>query len=298
MPLDLQPLLADLVRRAMFPIQNITVKIGAIEHRSRFRTSSGDGSYLGIEIGADASAEVNLDDFMVFGNDAERASEFFRELLFKHVFATLAEEGREGEAPGSANNLIEQGFTQTNAFNELVRAAEGVPRDAMQIASHAAQSALSRQISMDHVRSAARRWYQRDKEANLSGDARALLDWIMDRVIGARKARAFLLKQGEETAHPLITKLYDQRVLHVLKKSVAGQDQPGVRYDVYGLDYGCYVQLTATAGAPQGLFEIEEEEGTIRYDEVPQDDYRSIRRAILEIGGFDKSLRKGETEQR
>jgi hypothetical protein len=37
-----------------------------------------------MEVGADAAADLDLDDFMVFGNDADKAKEFFRELLFRH----------------------------------------------------------------------------------------------------------------------------------------------------------------------------------------------------------------------
>ena len=36
-------------------------------------------------MGADATADIDLDDFMVFGNDSARAEEFFKELLFRHV---------------------------------------------------------------------------------------------------------------------------------------------------------------------------------------------------------------------
>jgi hypothetical protein len=93
--------------------------------------------------------------------------------------------------------------------------------------------------------------------------------------------------------HPVISALYDQRVLHVLKKSVASYVEAGVRFDVYGLDYGCYVELTTTQRAPEGLFEVEEEDGTVHYVEVPQDDYRSIRRAILDVTRFDAAVASG-----
>ena len=62
-PLELQPYLADLIRRAVFPIAGITVKIAAIEQRSNFKIGS-HGDYTGIEIGADASADVDLDDYI------------------------------------------------------------------------------------------------------------------------------------------------------------------------------------------------------------------------------------------
>lgn len=46
-PLDLQPLLADLMRRCLLPVREVTVKIGAIEQRSNFRESDGCGGYIG-----------------------------------------------------------------------------------------------------------------------------------------------------------------------------------------------------------------------------------------------------------
>jgi hypothetical protein len=36
------------------------------------------------------------------------------------------------------------------------------------------------------------------------------------------------------------------------------------------------------------MFEAEDTDGTVRYFDVPQDDYRSIRRAILDLSEFDR----------
>jgi hypothetical protein len=279
-PLDLQPYLADLLRRAVFPVKGMVVKIAAIEQRAKFSLPGSQGDYVGIEVGADAAADLDLDDFMVFGNDPEAAKKFFRELLFRHVRAELQEEGHE--PPNDARQFQREAFTQRNAFDELVRAAEGVPRDAINIVRIAAQRALDDPISVEHVRGSARRWYTTDKGTAVQSnpDAAALLHWIIDTVIGDRRARAFLLEQGSKSNHPLITELYDARVLHVIKRSVSSRDRPGVRYDVYALDFGCYVELVTTTKAPEGLFQVEID-GTNagardgQWVEVPADDYRS-----------------------
>lgn len=286
-PLELQPYLADFIRRSVFPVAGITVKIGAIEHRSRFQAPTENGGYVGIELGADATADVNLDDFMVFDNDADRAKDFFREFLHKH-FRSAAEDS-DGELPSTPKELIRRGFTQSNAFDEFVRAVEGVPRDAINIIALAAQKALDKPISVPDIRSAANTWYQRDKQPAVAStpDALHLLRWIIDRVIGERRARAFLLLS--DTRQLLIDSLFDSRVLHSLKRSIAAHDQPGVRYDVYKLDFGCYIDLIATARAPLGLFALDDAiDDTAQYVEVPPDDYRSIRRAILDLSQFQK----------
>ncbi len=271
----------------MFPVRGIVVKIAAIEQRSTFQADAGDGDYLGIELGADAQADLDLDDFMVFGNDPEVAKNFFRELLYRHVQAQMGED--QVEAPTTAHNFQREAFTQRNAFDELVRAAEGVPRDAINIVRLAAQRAGNDPISVEHVRAAARQWYVTDKEKAVQAnpDATALLHWITDTVIGERRARAFLLEQGLPANHQLIVDLYDARVLHVIKRSVSARDEPGKRYDVYALDLGCYVELIRTAKAPEGLYEAEQE-GEAGWVQVPADDYRSIRRAILDLASFER----------
>jgi hypothetical protein len=279
-PLELQPYLADLIRRAVFPVAGITVKIAAIEQRSNFKVGS-HGDYTGIEIGADASADVDLDDYMVFDNNAERALEFFQELLFKHY---ASEAGAKPEFSDS-DGLIQAAFTQRNAFEDFVRAAEGVPRDAFNVLSIAAQRSLNDKISIPTVRVAARTWFQRDKEGAVrsNSEAEELLHWIIDDVIAHRRARAFLLRSN--TRDPLIDALFDARLLHVIKKSISGHDEPGARYDVYKLDYGCYVDLLATTKAPDRLLDMDDPGASVS---VPSDDYRAIRRAILDLHRFQQ----------
>jgi hypothetical protein len=283
-PLELQPYLADLVRRALLPHAGIIVKIGAIEQRTQFRLGGYRGDYIGLELGADIAANLNLDDFMVFENDSARATFFFQQLLFKH-FKSVEDTSVVG-VPTTSAELVQVAFTQWNAFEEYTRAAEGVPRDAINILSTAAQKAFADPISIPHVRAAARTWYQRDKEAAVvaNRNAQALLHWVIDEVIAHRRARAFLLRT--DVRHDLIDTLFDARVLHLLKRNVSAHDQPGVRYDVYKLDYGCYVDLFGTMKSPLGL--LGADDGS--FVSVPPDDYRAIRRAILELQQFERTL--------
>lgn len=287
-PLDLQPYLADLLRRTVFPVHEIVVKIAAIEQRTNLRIQDDLFGAIGIEIGADAAASLTLDDFMVFDNNATAATSFFKTLLWKHVLASV-------ESESDLANLTEaefgsQTFTQINALQELVRAAEGVPRDAINIASLAAQSCVDRLISVADIRSAARQWYQQSKESAVSSRRRAmqLLQWVRESVIGTRRARAFLLPSDSKSE--LIDYLYDSRVIHVIKKGVSSNDTPGIRYNVYAIDYGCYVDLISTTNAPQGLFEVTDAGGASEFVDVPATDYRSIRRAILSLVEFESAV--------
>jgi hypothetical protein len=273
-PIDVQPYLADLIRRTLLPINDITIKIAAIEHRSEFAIVEPQGQYIGFELGADVSADLNLDDFLVFDNSQEKSTQFVKTLLFKHY------DNSEGDGPKfrDADHLIHTIFTQYPVFEEFVRAVEGVPRDALNLAAKIATKAFGQRVAMQHVRAAARDWYNQDKAAAVrsSPDLNRLLAHIVDQVIGTRRARAFMFSSN--VRHVGIEKLFDSRLLHLLKKNVSAHDQPGARFDVYKIDYGCYVDLINTAKAPHGLFELDDDQG---FTEVPRDDYRSIRRAIL-----------------
>lgn len=268
-----------MLRRSLFPIRAIVVKIAAIEQRSAFKVTLPTRGYLGFELGADVSADIDLDDFMVFGNDRHASVAFFTQLFYNHVSALIPE--LQSDAP-SLRHFVGTAFTQESALAEVVRACEGVPRDAIHILGVSAQRAAAEKISIPIVRDAARTWYQRDKESPIPPSGKQLLLWIVESVIRNRKARAFLLERSE-SSHPLIEQLTDLRILHIIKKSISAIDQPGKRYDAYAIDYGCYVDLLSTKDAPQYLFVVDDDTVV----EVPKEDYRSIRRAILSLVVFE-----------
>lgn len=279
-PLELQPFLADLIRKALIS-SGITMKIAAIEHRSNFAVFSSGGQYVGLQLGADIMADINLDDFMVFENDELKAVQFFKNMIYRHCMAHLDVSAVEKYKNEDVFALAI--FTEKRALEEFVRASEGVPRDALNLLHKAAFKAVDRRVAVDDVRAAAREWYQSDKAAFINQDVetRRLLNWIIDDVIRGRKARAFLF--DSDRREELIDRLFDARSLHVLKKNVSSKEG-GQRYDAYKLDYGCYVDLINTKENPDNLL------GEAGFDlsalEVPDDDYRAIRRAILDYDDF------------
>lgn len=285
-PTELQPYLADMIRRCLLPVQGVSVKIAAIEQRTNFLIAGERGDYTGIEIGADVAADLNLDDFMVFDHNATRAVDFFRTLIFNH-FRTVQPEIDGAPVFATERDFASCAFTQKTALEELVRAAEGVPRDAINVLAISAQKAAASPIAVTHARSAAKTWYQRDKESAVSANLRAsaLLRWVVDEVIAHRRARAFLVESG--TRDQLIDSLFDSRVLHLLKRNISAQEQPGLRYDAFKIDYGCYVDLLSTAKEPEGTLPLGASATDLAgYVDVPPDDYRAIRRAILDLSLF------------
>lgn len=289
-PRDLQPFLGEFLLRCVLPVQRFTVKIAAIEQQSTFMADQG-GRRIGLELGADIGAEFSLDDFMVYEGNEESASNFFRTLLFRHL-NSIDSESERIENLISDSDVVRLGFTDTRAFDELVRAAEGVPRDFLHILGRAARVSMSSRISMGAVREAANYWYISDKVKALESREQAgkLLDWIIGKVIREKRARAFLVSEGD-ARDSLLLALFDARVLHIVRRGYSAQDRSGERFDVWSIDYGAYVDLIHTKYAPEGMLPIEREDGAKVYSDmdVPTQDLRAIRRAILNVEEF-KSL--------
>ena len=169
LPESLQPYLADFVKRCLFPLSSYAVHIAAIERRSVFRIGEGSAS-IDIELGSDAAADINLDDYFVFKNNPSRSINFFQEMLFRHLLAVAGDQKLPFQ---TSDQFVATVFTQTPTFRELVRACEGVPRDAINILQLAATYAQEEKISIPHVRLAVKDWYDRDKAAYLQSDLNA-----------------------------------------------------------------------------------------------------------------------------
>ncbi|MBR0683697.1 hypothetical protein GXW74_24675 [Roseomonas eburnea] len=286
-PPDIQPYLADLIRRSFFTIPNFSIKIAAIEQRSKFKIDFHDERYIGVELGADISVALNLDDYLVFDSNEQRSIEFFRNLVNRHMRAISRENSIDIGVPDGAS-VTGYAFTQENVFIEFVKASEGVPRDAMHILTAAAQKAAVSPISMPIMRQAALQFFQSDKYNAISANPenRRMLDWIRHQVIGERRTRAFLLPVGAEDE--VIDRLFDRRALHILNRNMSAAHLPGARFVVYKIDYGCYVDMINTDKFPSGML-FRDDQMTQALLDVPDDDARSYRRAILDLSEFYKT---------
>ena len=284
-PLDLQPYLAEMLNRTFFANRKVVVKIATLEFRSKFVLFDAEGRKdLGLELGGDMETAIDLDDFYVYDRDPGRTETLYADLLQRHLNAALERPGylKTGYGVSSPSDLMRVFFTE-QAFKELARAAEGVARDLLQIFSRSYTGAWrsnSAHITAPAVTSAARDWYESDKQSNLSEEQHTLLRSLVDDVIGSANARSFMVAREDSNAS-LLRSLIDQRVVHVIRKGYADKDKPGIRYIIYTLDYGCYVDLKGTKREPKfEIFEAEEGEG-VGPPVVPFDDNRRIRRIIV-----------------
>jgi hypothetical protein len=236
-PLELQPVLADLLRRSFLRSAGVTVKTMAIEHRSQFRKRTASGGYVGLELGADTAETVVLDASLTIGEDSGRACEFLRSMLGEH-FLQVARELGQVPADLTGAQVIAASF-QPNAFETLVLASEGNPRDAMNLVSKAARSARGNPVSERDVLLAARDYFWNTKHKNIEGERatenlfRRLITHSLE-----RRRRTFLVDRLDEQ-RGLYNRLYDQRLIHLIRSGIRITAGSGV-YDGYAVDFGSY----------------------------------------------------------
>ena len=218
----------------------------------------------------------------VFDRNPEKITDEYADMLLRHLSGELAEDYlRQEHRIKSGKDLASRLFTDRGTFKELARACEGVVRDLLNIFSLAFNHAFRRDrdsIDRKALLAAARQWFEQDKARYLDDQLQMVLRRIVDEVIGERRARSFLLPRHLERDHT-IQKLFDARVLHQMQRGYADKDNPGVRYNIYTLDYGTFVDLIGTSKQPTiDLFDEVSEPDLV----VPFDDKRSIRRIILD----------------
>lgn len=281
LPADLQPYLSEFIKRTLLPLEDVTIKIAALEYRSHFSAKNSVGVF-GFELGADVATAPDLDDYYVFNRNPDRITDAYGEILLRHMNVELPPNylaDRYGVRAGA--DLGSKLFTQRPTLQELARACEGVIRDLINIFTKAFFHAQRRgrdTIDQKAVLEGAREWFEQDKARSLDEDMNHALRRIVDVVIGGRRARSFLM-QREFERHGLVQRLIDARVLHLMQRGYADKDNPGVRYNIYSLDYGTYVDLIGTSKQPQ----IDMSESAAEADVVvPFDDKRSIRRIVLD----------------
>jgi hypothetical protein len=188
-----------------------------------------------------------------------------------------------------ASGLLDAVFDGQAAFREMVRAGEGVVRDFINIFSSAYFLGVARgegALSVGTVREAAREWFEKDKAPNIDRRQTAALDFMRREVIGKKRARSFLMEKRYER-YDVIRSLFDYRLLHIIERGYADKDDPSVRYNIYTLDYGLYVDLIGTHKAPEGDFSAALKRHR-NEDIVPVDNRRWIRRIILTPAQLDE----------
>jgi hypothetical protein len=289
-PLAAQPYLAEFIKRAILTVPTVSIKILAVNYQCRFSDQLG-GNTIGMQRTADITDVVDIDRYLIFDENQPLVTEFFGQLLYNHLGAELGWDLTA--AKEQKIKKIKGLFTQEPAFIELVRSAEGNCRDFICILSKAylegyRRGGTSKAISIPHICAAASAWYSNEKESNIIAEKeiRETISFLLDKVLKGYKSRTFMVEAGC-AEHPKLNRLLNERILHRLNMKYSHPDRPGLRYELFTLDYGAYVAYRGTVNEPrEQLLFAEEELQCLSEDEkkgiVPFDDRRSIRRIVFD----------------
>jgi hypothetical protein len=105
-----------------------------------------------------------------------------------------------------------------------------------------------------HVAAATRDYFLRDKEGHISKQAQHVFANLIEQC-ARQKSRIIPLRRGLESNEDVIQRLYDARLIHRVRQGVSLDPQhPAEVYDVYVVDYGCFLGLLR-AGRIRGIEE-------------------------------------------
>jgi hypothetical protein len=94
-----------------------------------------------------------------------------------------------------------------------------------------------------------------------------------------------MVGEGHALVVPVLIESGKPDDLHLVRRGHSAQDEPEERYDIYVIDYGAYVDLSHSKYEPEGTLPSgAEADGG--YVDVPTQDLRAIRRAVLDLEEF------------
>jgi hypothetical protein len=289
-PVRSQPHFAEFLKRGLLTVARISVKILAVNYQCEFYETT-NGEHIGIQRGADVTDTIDFDTYLIYDEKREQVVDFFGQVLYNHIGAELRWDLEE--QPVEKLRRVISLFTQETAFHQLVRAAEGNCRDFLCIFGRSyldgfLRTRKSRKISIQNVENAAASWFDSEKVSNIKIEQQVYdaLTHIFEKVIKGYKSRTFMI-EASKSQNPVIMRLLNERVLHKLNILYAHKDEPGVRYELYTLDFGAYVRFKGTDNEPyEGFLFKTEEMPKLGLQEakylVPLDDKRSIRRIVFD----------------
>ncbi|BAK37595.1 hypothetical protein MLP_45810 [Microlunatus phosphovorus NM-1] len=234
MPLDIQPIVADFFRRCFLPCRGMILKLAAVERRSRF-FAPGVNGYIGVELGSDISAGLDLDSYLTDGLTSRTPStEFYEHLIKQHVRAYYTEK-YSGDWVAEYFQYETSFHTDFPAFSEAIYFAAGIPRDLLAICSIAAQRCRPAEgITLADIASASRQYFIQEKEAQarLSPRTRSLSGLLRD--FAESGQRRFMIDRDHSHEEPELLDLLDQRIVHLIERGIG----PRGKFDVFAIDLG------------------------------------------------------------
>jgi len=239
---------AEYLKRAFFGTSRICLKISAIEHESKFEDFF-EGSRIGLEVGADIFAQVNLD--QIYNNRVINLREFFEELIYRRLRHCDSRiklfVGRENpDRP--IDGFLELMFDDKSGFDELINASGGIPRDFIN-RFDAVAAAYDHSVEKRWKEHRIREVIMRHSIGRVADHVKkeAYLSCIFDKigkVVRENNSILFLIpKLTDKRLTSAVESLFASRLIHRLDL-VDVPERIRSKYDCYFIDYGIFWDLT------------------------------------------------------
>lgn len=246
---EVQPYLADLLKRTTSNVPHMYFKLACIPGRTRLATPVTDENRhpIGMEEGDDLNAEVNLDKIVFAPESLDQVVPFFTRMIKKHV-GEKVEWVRNSSFLDFESFLITKVFAGEAPLVELCHASGGVPRDFINIyklvtAAAANAGGSDRQpFDLRAIRLGAQGAYDNKRASfgKIATPQLQLLDSIYKKIYVEKNAYRFLLSE-EDAEDDRVQTLYMERLVHRL---------PGTYY--YPRDERTYLYFQLDYGATIG----------------------------------------------
>ena len=246
-PADVQPYIAEFLKRTILPISRVSLKIGSLPYQSVFRVKAKQGQHIGLEFGADVTRNLDLDEYYAFENDPGLAIETFADLLWRHLTGNIRPNDHLQNKYGvsTAHELRRILFANDECFADLLKAASGVARDFLGIFTAAyfrAAVARTNVIEQGSVRHAVLAAFQTEKLLNLDGDQERYLRDIASS-LREHGGGGFFLLNRTLLADPMVQSLFDMRLIHLAQRYYIGVPNAKHSFSLFSLDYGACLTL-------------------------------------------------------
>jgi hypothetical protein len=198
---------------------------------------------IGFPIGEEIFIDVDLDNIYNAYVDPEANTIFLLSVLQKHLGENIPAL-RKASFDDAYDYFRRVLFENDESISELVYASAGVPRDFLVIFMKAFQIAPDRlPMTLEQIKLASTRFFQAEKKVLISKNREAgqLFNRIYDDVCSPAESCVFFVSQ-QYSEDSMLRHLWHHRLIHLLYKEfpATASGRKG-RYDVYAIDYGCYI---------------------------------------------------------
>jgi hypothetical protein len=248
----IQPRFAELLKRTFFGAKQLSIKIATNRYQTLFSNRAESTRHCGLELGAELFEATNLD-FAIL--DEAELAKFYMRLIFKRlrfVEPKLAQ-FEEPESEDPRDGFVLSIFKDSRAFLEMVRGAQGIPRDFLVLFNEVAQRYGYRVTPLweagvicETIRELAVAGKIHNALTSQS-EADHLLNKAIRATCTSSGSRMVLVpKDGKERVAAALDELVEKRFLHDVPRERL--PAPLVdRYDAYIIDYGTWLEWRRVA---------------------------------------------------